>query len=742
MILEIKTLSNTLIGSGEGSATIDIDIIFDDYGLPYIPSRRIKGILRSSAEEICDILGINGKNLIEQIFGMHGKKEGKIRIDTLRILEYEDIIDGLKSIKNNGKLKIGNLVTKNRIINHFTEIRQQTAINEDGVAQEHSVRTIRVIKPNLTFEGEIQEIDVLSEKEKALLYLAAFIFRRIGTARSRGFGEVKCKIKQIGVSSINEAINKIKNETQIKNDKKDLTTKNANNFDKNFLKSYANIKKLSIIIKTCSPVLISKQVGEQNTVNTKKYFPSTSILGLFASKFIKKYNLKENAHENAIFRSFFLDEKLFFTPAFPFKSEMEFYPTPLFLEKEKRMPEEPYLPIYNVIYNEPENVETEPLGGFLAIRENNAYKYVPKTVFYFHNVKKSFSGKNERRIFYYEAIDEGEEFKGYIMGNETILNEFIQIFEKQIRAYMGRSKTAQYGKVEITLGNIEDMSVELKSKEFILEFLSPVILYNDHGFQDISEKILNNYLNEFFGCTVEIKKSIVKYDFHEKFMGIWKMKTPREITIAPRSVFEIRVENCDNLEEKLRELTIYGVGEGRARGFGKVKVFEDLYDEYTLQNLSVRPKSTTATITKNTLRDLLEKILIDELKNYSEYKGFEKAKDFKFKDIISNHFLGKLEGMLGASNDWSEWKQKIGVLKEKHENRKSQQVRLLRQLEKFFILKSFREERDYNVFNFEKMVSEIKFKNDNMDWLLSKIYWRSFFRNLRIMKKRMLRDNE
>lgn len=40
----LELLSDTLIGSGEGwGATIDTDVVFDDFGLPYIPARRVKG---------------------------------------------------------------------------------------------------------------------------------------------------------------------------------------------------------------------------------------------------------------------------------------------------------------------------------------------------------------------------------------------------------------------------------------------------------------------------------------------------------------------------------------------------------------------------------------------------------------------------------------------------------------------------------------------------------------------------
>jgi CRISPR/Cas system CMR subunit Cmr4 (Cas7 group RAMP superfamily) len=54
--LKLTLLSPCLIGSGEGfGAVIDSDIVFDEFGIPYIPAKRIKGCLRDSAIEVCEM---------------------------------------------------------------------------------------------------------------------------------------------------------------------------------------------------------------------------------------------------------------------------------------------------------------------------------------------------------------------------------------------------------------------------------------------------------------------------------------------------------------------------------------------------------------------------------------------------------------------------------------------------------------------------------------------------------------
>jgi len=80
MKIKIDLLSYTLTGSGEGAGIIDSDVVLDDFGFPYIPSRRIKGVLRESAQEVCDILGINDYKIVNSIFGKDGFTEGKLHI--------------------------------------------------------------------------------------------------------------------------------------------------------------------------------------------------------------------------------------------------------------------------------------------------------------------------------------------------------------------------------------------------------------------------------------------------------------------------------------------------------------------------------------------------------------------------------------------------------------------------------------------------------------------------------------
>lgn len=219
--LSIKLLSDALINSGEGfGALIDSDVVFDDVGLPYIPAKRIKGCLRDAAREVCAMLESaqvtsflnldktkdtkdKEYKVIEKVFGPRGgASPAPVYFSHLTIGDYEKNRQWLEYLRNTctkehedsskAKYRTG-ILTRDSVLTTFTTIRQQTAINHEGVADEHSLRTIRVLKKGIVFRGEIHALEINPNIGK-LLALGCLNLRRLGTKRNRGFGEVECKL--------------------------------------------------------------------------------------------------------------------------------------------------------------------------------------------------------------------------------------------------------------------------------------------------------------------------------------------------------------------------------------------------------------------------------------------------------------------------------------------------------------------------------------------------------------------
>lgn len=194
--LKLVLLSSTLVGSGMGfGSEIDTDVVFDNLGLPYIPAKRIKGCLRDAvieAQEMFEIADITQDIFqVKDTFGEKGKEGAPVYFSNFYIEEYKTTRKWLnyflKHERHNG------IITPDRVLDTFTEIRQQTKINKEGVALKHSLRTSRALRTGLVFYGNVL-IETDSKCALDTLLLACLNFRRFGTKRNRGFGEVCCTL--------------------------------------------------------------------------------------------------------------------------------------------------------------------------------------------------------------------------------------------------------------------------------------------------------------------------------------------------------------------------------------------------------------------------------------------------------------------------------------------------------------------------------------------------------------------
>ncbi len=212
--LHITLESNALISSGEGyGAIIDADVTFDDIGIPYIPAKRIKGCIRDSAIEVCSMFdrakinafldlttdSSNNKfKIISDIFGKQGQEApAPFYFRNLMIDDYDKNKEWLEYFSS----EHANIISGDSIRSFFTELRQQTAIDDNGVAEEHSLRTIRTLKKGRTFKGDLI-CQTENQGTERLLALACRNLRYMGTKRNRGYGKIKCELLELNMDSI------------------------------------------------------------------------------------------------------------------------------------------------------------------------------------------------------------------------------------------------------------------------------------------------------------------------------------------------------------------------------------------------------------------------------------------------------------------------------------------------------------------------------------------------------------
>jgi len=199
---KVELLSDTLPGSGSsGGVIIDTDVASDEFGFPYIPAKRLKGLFLESA---CEIMEMSPDLItpedIERIFGKTGEAESQSMIVGDGLLKgMEKTRDWVRSVvEKNSDFNM--IFHPERINETFTITRRQTKIDpETGTAEKHSLRTFRVLKRGLIFEGSVHlRDDSAAEKDISLLNLIIRNTRTMGTGRNRGYGRVKMTVLNDG----------------------------------------------------------------------------------------------------------------------------------------------------------------------------------------------------------------------------------------------------------------------------------------------------------------------------------------------------------------------------------------------------------------------------------------------------------------------------------------------------------------------------------------------------------------
>lgn len=196
--LTIELLSDTLIGSGQGfGVLIDSDVVFDQFSIPYIPAKRVKGLLRDSACEILDTALGSGYNVntLDTLFGKKGSNgsEADSHFHDLHIANHEKIHPWLNYLMSKYTI-----FTTDAVKNCYTSTRSQTAI-ENGTAKKNSLRTVRVLNKALCFRGEVS---ISCDAPADLLKYAAHNLKWLGTKRNRGFGNVRCTLTEMEAENV------------------------------------------------------------------------------------------------------------------------------------------------------------------------------------------------------------------------------------------------------------------------------------------------------------------------------------------------------------------------------------------------------------------------------------------------------------------------------------------------------------------------------------------------------------
>lgn len=229
LTLNYKTLSPLRIGSSKGKSLfspIDLQVLrinMNGKEVPYIPGSSLKGVFRSTAESITKSFNIDTCMLgnCSEVMDQNGEKRDSrlqtaiktnSREVTINILNEYCLcckIFGSKTYASH--IKFNDAYPDGEV---GVGVKTGIAINrKSGATKRGALYQVEFVNPDSEFTGEIVMFNLPNYAIGLLSYIINYInsgFIKLGGFKSRGFGRIEIKVKEIdGVVNINNNIKEV-----------------------------------------------------------------------------------------------------------------------------------------------------------------------------------------------------------------------------------------------------------------------------------------------------------------------------------------------------------------------------------------------------------------------------------------------------------------------------------------------------------------------------------------------------
>lgn len=592
--MKIYLDSDLISGSGESWGNrVDTDVTYDQYGFPYIPARRIRGLLKEAAWEL-EQFQVLPKGTAQLIFGNEEKQGHYFILHNAELKQLHSMKNELDHLKK----EYEEFISPFSVLEHYTTIRYQTAIEPDGIAKENSLRSSRAIAKGNVFyshmECEKEDFDILQK--------CAAMIHHMGINRTRGFGEVTISLKEM-VSS--------QSTTQIQLDD-----------DKEYI--------LDICMRNNS----SLSIGLTQSSETLDYIPGSSLLGYFANQYLKNNKLDQT------FYDMFVLGKLQFSNAYISDEYWnEYIPIKQSIYKQK---------VGNTYFDKSiEDNENEILSKvrnkYMSLKGHQTLiKDVNKEMVYHHrrpedkSIGHVVSNDDIKNGMFYqlEVISENQCFIGHIRGQGKYLKEILEYISGTIQ--IGKSKSTQYGNIIIENIEYHELTTHIykAGEEVILTLVSPLLLLDNK-----KESILDlQYLAEIF--ELDQPQFYVDYTKIGGYNAKWQLQKPTYVAFAQGSCIK------GVLKKDMPQHIIKGVLIQEGLGIINIESIE----EVRKRNIK---KYASKQQTGNKIPDLTKDIILTGVKNKLHLDALQMINKITIPTVITKTLIGKMLKM--ADSSWEQF---------------------------------------------------------------------------------------
>lgn len=195
-LIKIEIHSEWRSGTGRGKGLyLDAETLRDALGLPMLPGRQIKGLVRHALESGAEWAGDWNHDLVQKLCGINSQSEEKSRFETeAGKLSFSSARMGQEWLNYFTALKDQDDQSQadaQKLIEALYKVRRQTAMDDQGLVKDHSLRSIEVCVP-MTLYATVQ--GDLNEEETQALSTALKLIRSVGGMTTRGLGRASLSL--------------------------------------------------------------------------------------------------------------------------------------------------------------------------------------------------------------------------------------------------------------------------------------------------------------------------------------------------------------------------------------------------------------------------------------------------------------------------------------------------------------------------------------------------------------------
>lgn len=428
------------------------------------------------------------------------------------------------------------------------------------------------------------------------------------------------------------------------------------------------MKELYFKAELLDDIVLSQRTATAGDHKSLDYIPGSAFLGAMAGRFYSAFG-SDKAWD------LFNSSKLCFCNAYPMMNNKRSIPMPLSFHSEKVPSPGKENEVLNFVSTKgDEKIQyRQSRTGYVDINGNKLNVCsVEKTSRMRTAIDARTGSAAKSQLYGYESINAGQIFAGKIFWDDSVesyeeFKKVIDIFKNGDVLHIGRSRTASYGRVKVSL--MEEISAKnqiVEGNSFSILAVSDLCLRNSK-----SGRAELQLLPELLGLSEDWKldstrtftrpNTVFPYNAFRRELEIQKTLISKGSVFTFKSEKSLTSEEIAFISEKLKT----GIGTYRGQGFGEIALLNSK-DVYEKSSYNPNEKKEEVKLTD------AEKEWIDWLSSYSESEDVEKivkpaVEEFKklCKEIKTFNSFSDDEKFLPKKKQWENI---IDVIKKKDTN--------------------------------------------------------------------------